>query len=170
MAEEKIYTIPLRREWQKVPIYKRSAKAVRAAKQFLKQHLKEEVKLGPYLNEFIWGKGNRHPPPRVKVRVEEEDKKLIAELINAPRKEKKKDEDTIKIKKPEFLKKKDEKIKVEKGDKKEEKIIEEKKELDKKAIENIPEDKSLEKEEKEIIKSPSVKTASQKKEKVIPKN
>ena len=163
MAEEKIYTIPLRREWQKVPIYKRSGKAIRATKQFLSKHLKQEVRLGVYLNEYIWKQGNRHPPARVKVRIEEEDKKLTAELINAPRKVKKKEkEETITIKKPEFLKKKE--------DKQKEKAEEEKKELDKKAIENIPEDKLLEKEEKEIVKTPSVKTASQKKEKVIPKN
>ena len=134
MAEEKIYTIPLRKEWLKAPIYKRSGKAIRAAKQFLNRHLKKEVNLGPYLNEFIWAKGNRHPPGKVKVRVEDEDGKLTAELINAPRKEKK-DKDKISIKKPKFLQRKAEAEDIE--EKKEEKL-KEKEEETKKAIEKVP--------------------------------
>lgn len=169
MAEEKIYTIPLRKEWLKVPIYKRSRKSITAIKQFLLRHLKKEVKIGPYLNEFIWKQGNRHPPARVKVRVEEEDKILIAELINAPRKEKKKEEDTIKIKKPGFLKKKDEKeVEVVKEEKEKEKIVEEKKEIDKKAIEKVPVDKLKEREEKEMVKIVDDMKKSPKKEHIIP--
>lgn len=168
MAEEKIYTIPLRREWLKVPIYKRSRKSITATKQFLLRHLKKEVKIGPYLNEYIWKQGNRHPPARVKVRIEEEKDKIIAELINAPRKEIKK-EDTIKIKKPGFLKKKEEKeIEITKEDKEKEKIVEEKKEIDKKSIEKVPEDKLREREERERIKIVDDIPKSRKKEGVIP--
>ena len=164
MAEEKIYTIPLRKEWLKVPIYRRSRKAVTATKQFLLRHLKKEVNIGPYLNAYIWKQGNRHPPGKVKIRIEEEKEKLTAELINAPRKEIKREEkgDTIRIKKPEFLKKKDE-VENEK-----EKIAEEKKEIDKKAIEKVPVDRLLEKEEKEIRKIADVKKKSPKKENIIP--
>lgn len=163
MAEEKIYTIPLRREWQKVPIYKRSRKAITATKQFLFRHLKKEVSIGPYLNQYIWKQGNRHPPARVKIRIEEEKEKSIAELINAPRKEIKKEEkeDTIKIKKPGFLKKKEEK------EEEREKIVEEKKEIDKKAIEKVPVDILKEKEEKEIARIAD-KKKSPKKEGIIP--
>ncbi|MAG45334.1 MAG: hypothetical protein CMH63_01000 [Nanoarchaeota archaeon] len=161
MADEKIYTIPLRREWLKVPIYKRSRKAVTATKQYLLKHLKKEVKLGPYLNEFIWEKGNRHPPGKVKVRVEEEGEKTIAELITAPKKEVKKDDkkDTISIKKPKFL--------GGKGKEETEKKVEEKAEIDNKAIEKVPVDKQVEKEEKKEVKPADVKEASPKKEKVI---
>ena len=166
MAEEKIYTIPLRKEWLKVPIYKRSRKSITAIKQFLLRHLKKEVKIGPYLNEFIWKQGNRHPPARVKIRVEEEDKILIAELINAPRKEKKKEEDTIKIKKPGFLKKKE--VEVVNEDIEKEKIAEEKKEIDKKAIERVPVDKLKEKEEKKTEKIVDDMKKSPKKEHIIP--
>lgn len=171
MAEEKIYTIPLRKEWLKVPIYKRSRKSITAIKQFLLRHLKKEVKIGPYLNEYIWKQGNRHPPARVKIRIEEEDKKLIAELINAPRKEIKKEEkeDLIKIKKPGFLKKKEEKeMEIVKEDEKKEKIAEEKKEIDKRAIEKVPEDKLREKEEKERVKIVDDIPKSRKKEGIIP--
>ncbi len=164
MAEEKIYTIPLRKEWLKVPIYKRSRKAITATKQFLFRHLKKEVSVGPYLNEYIWKQGNRHPPGKVKIRIEEEKEKLTAELINAPRKEIKKEEkeDTIKIKKPEFLKKKEDK------ESEKEKIVEEKKDIDRKAIEKVPVDRLLEKEEKEIRSVVDAKKMSPKKENIIP--
>ena len=159
MAEEKIYTVPLRKEWLKVPIYRRGKKSIAAIKKFFNQHLKKEIKIGPYLNEFIWEKGNRHPPGKVKVRVEEEKDKTIVELINAPKAEKKEEKKT-----------KTKKVEEVKGDKETKKIIEEKKEETKKAIENVPED-LLEKtspREEGII--PKGKDASQKKEKVIPKN
>ncbi|MBS3151316.1 60S ribosomal protein L31 [Candidatus Woesearchaeota archaeon] len=171
MAEERIYTIPLRKEWLKVPVYKRSRKAITATKQFLFRHLKKEVNVGPYLNEYIWKQGNRHPPARVKIRIEDEKGKLTAELINAPRKEIKKEdkEDIIKIKKPEFLKKKEEKeVKVVKDEGEKEKIAEEKKEIDKKAIEKVPVDKLREREEKEMVKSADTQPKSLKKEGFIP--
>ena len=159
MAEEKIYTIPLRKEWLKVPIYKRSAKAIRATKQFLSKHLKKEVMLGPYLNEFIWGKGNRHPPGKVKVRVEEEGEKLVAELINAPKKEKKAEK---KSKVPKFLQKKE--VEAENVDEKKEEELKEKKEETKKAIEKVPTAHELARESGIADK----REASNKKEGIIP--
>ena len=48
---ERTYIIPLRKEWLKVPIYKRTKKAVKATKEFLQKHMKvETVKLGRHLN------------------------------------------------------------------------------------------------------------------------
>ena len=155
MAEERIYTIPLRKEWQKVSIHGRGGKANRAAKEFLNKHMKKEVKLGPYLNEFIWGKGNRHPPPRVKVRIEQDGETLTAELINAPRKEKKTE------------KKADKKeVKAVKVDEKKEEALKEKQEETKKAIEKVPAAHELTKESGLAEE----RNISQKKEKVIPKN
>ncbi len=170
MAEEKIYTIPLRRKWLKVPIYKRSKKAITATKQFLFRHLKKEVNIGPYLNEYIWKQGNRHPPGKVKVRIEEEKERLTAELINAPRKETKieEKEDTIKIKKPGFLKKKEVKEETADKDVKKEKILEEKEDIDKKAIEKVPVDRLREREERDAGKLADVKKKSPKKEGIIP--
>lgn len=89
MAEERTYNIPLRKEWLKVPIYKRASKSVRAVKQFIKKHTKsEDIRLGRYLNQELWSRGNRHPPPKVSVTtklVEEKDKKYVqVELVGAP--------------------------------------------------------------------------------------
>tara|TARA_Y100000310_G_scaffold345220_2_gene462819 strand:- start:1429 stop:1998 length:570 start_codon:yes stop_codon:yes gene_type:complete len=67
MAERK-YIIPLRKEYQKAPIYARTKKAVKAIREYLQKHMKyEEVKLGRNLNMYIWQNGNRNPPHKVEV-------------------------------------------------------------------------------------------------------
>ena len=68
---ERNYIIPLRREFQKAPIYKKAQKAAYATKQFLQKHMKmENVKLGRHLNMAIWKNGPRNPPAKVEVHVE----------------------------------------------------------------------------------------------------
>ncbi|MDP2909293.1 MAG: 50S ribosomal protein L31e [Nanoarchaeota archaeon] len=125
MAEERTYNIPLRKEWLKVPIYKRASKSVRAVKQFIKKHTKsEDIRIGRYLNQELWSRGNRHPPPKVSVTtklVEEKDKKYVqVELVGAPE-EKPKEE-------------KKEKAKEEKKEAKEEKKEEKPKKETKKTV------------------------------------
>ena len=85
MAEEKIHIIPLRKEWLKVPRWKRSRKSIRAVREYLIKHMKsEDVKLGKYLNEFIWEKGMKKPPGKIKVRVSKDGDIVRAELFDAP--------------------------------------------------------------------------------------
>ena len=46
---ERIYNIPLRKEYQKAPRYKKSGKAMRAIKEFILKHTKvKEVRVGKY--------------------------------------------------------------------------------------------------------------------------
>jgi large subunit ribosomal protein L31e len=82
---ERVYIIPLRREWLKTQKYKRAKKAVTGVKYFLMRHMKAKldmVKLGPELNEEIWKHGMKNPPSRVKVNVIKDDKGLVtAELF-----------------------------------------------------------------------------------------
>jgi len=86
MAElERTYIIPLRREWLRVPKYRRAKRAVHAVQNFLKRHMKakdlENVKLGRFLNEAIWARGINNPPHKIKVNVNKDDKGLVfAEL------------------------------------------------------------------------------------------
>ncbi|KHO45172.1 MAG: 50S ribosomal protein L31, large subunit ribosomal protein L31e [archaeon GW2011_AR3] len=86
MAVERIYTIPLRKEWLKAPKYRRAKKAVDAARQFLEKHMKsEDVNLGKYLNLFIWKHGIKNPPAYIKVKVTKNDAgRVDAELVDAP--------------------------------------------------------------------------------------
>ncbi len=86
---ERTYVIPLRREFRKVPKYKRAKKATRALKEFLTRHMKPapdtEPKLGKYLNLEVWKHGIRNPPCRVKVIATKDDKGQVwAELFGAP--------------------------------------------------------------------------------------
>src|SRR3989344_3614162 len=85
MADEKLFTIPLRKEFLKAPIYKRSSKAVRAVKQFIVRHLKtEKVNVGPQLNLQIWSRGKSNPPTRVKVHAMVRDGIGFVELVDVP--------------------------------------------------------------------------------------
>jgi len=161
MVDEKIYTVPLRREFLKAPKYARTKKAVRVLKSYLLKHLKKEVKIGKYLNLELWKNGRKNPPSKIKIRVEEVEDKTVAELINAPRPviEEKKD-DKISIKKPKFLGGKKEETETEKIA---DKVEEEKKEETKKAIEKVPEKKEEVKESGVVEKE----HAHRKQEKVI---
>ncbi|MBI3033522.1 60S ribosomal protein L31 [Candidatus Woesearchaeota archaeon] len=79
---ERTYTIPLRREFLKVPKYKRAEKASRAVREFLVKHMKcPTVSIGKYLNQALWVHGMRNPPSRVKVTVVKQDQKVLAELF-----------------------------------------------------------------------------------------
>ena len=82
---ERTYNIPLRREFQKVPCWKRSKKAVRAAKEFLQKHMKsEDVRLSKEVNEKIWQHGIKNPPHHVKVTVSKDKEGVVrAELFGA---------------------------------------------------------------------------------------
>lgn len=85
MATERTYVIPLRREFLKAPLYRRTKKATTALKEFLTKHMKsQDVRLGRDLNEFIWKHGIQNPPSRVKVTVTKDDKGVVkAELFGS---------------------------------------------------------------------------------------
>jgi len=79
--EEMIYTIPLRREWLKVPRKKRANRTVNVVKEFLSKHMKaSEVNISPKLNEFFWKKGISNPPGSVKVKVSRDKGTVTARL------------------------------------------------------------------------------------------
>jgi len=95
---ERQYTIPLRSEFQKVPIFLKTRKAVKTIKKFTMRHMKvEEVKIGKYLNLKLWERGNTNPPHKVQVVIElvsekkdgKERKFARVELLGAPKEVKK---------------------------------------------------------------------------------
>ena len=89
---ERTYNVPLRKEFQKVPRYKKTNKAVTAVKQFLSKHMKSDnVKIGKSINEQIWKHGIKNPPHHVKITVTKDDKgEVKAELFGMKKKEDKK--------------------------------------------------------------------------------
>ena len=101
---ERVYNIPLRKEYRKVPRWKRTKKATTALKEFLQKHMKsEDVKLGKEINEELWKHGIRNPPHHVKVTVTKDSEGVVkAELFGrkvkaAPEKKKEKSKLASKI-------------------------------------------------------------------------
>ncbi len=89
MAElERTYTIPLRREWLRVPKYKRAKRAIHAVQNFLKRHMRaelENVKVGNSINLEIWKHGIRNPPSRVRITTKKDDNGIVfAEMFGKP--------------------------------------------------------------------------------------
>ena len=128
---EREYIIPLRAKWKKVPRYKRANKAIKAIKEFLARHMKirdrdlDKIKLDKYLNEFVWTRGIRKPPIKVKVKAVKEGDIVRVELSDMPEK--------MKFKKARLEKREKEAAEIGKKKKKEEK----------------PEEKTMEKTEEE---------------------
>ena len=66
---ERLYTIPLR-VVLKVPRWRRAARAIRFVRSFIARHMKSEaVKIDPKVSEYIWSRGAKKPPRRVKVKA-----------------------------------------------------------------------------------------------------
>lgn len=86
---EREYIIPLRKKVKIVPRYKKTNKAVRTIKEFLVRHMKirdrdlKKVKIDKYLNEYLWNRGIRHPPIRIKVKAVKEGDVVRAELAES---------------------------------------------------------------------------------------
>src|SRR3972149_4769635 len=74
MAIERVYNVPLRHEFLKVPKYKRARKAITALREFISKHMKsDDVWLGRKANIKIWERGMKNPPHHIKVKVIKED-------------------------------------------------------------------------------------------------
>jgi len=119
MAEEKIFTIPLRKAFE-LERQKRAKNASKIVRAFLKRHMKSEnIKIGKSINEAIWKRSISKPPRKVRIHVLKEEDIIYAEMLGVD----------IKTPSKEDVKKKEEKKKEKK-----EKIKEERKERKKKTI------------------------------------
>jgi len=83
MVIKRNYNIPLRKEFQKVPYYKKSKKAITAVIEFLKKHMKSDtIKIGKHLNEKVWENGIRNPPHHIEIVAIKDDEGVVkAELV-----------------------------------------------------------------------------------------
>lgn len=89
---ERVYNVPLRSQWLKIPRYKRAKKASAALRAFLSKHMKSDnVKIGRMANLELWKHGIKNPPHHIKVKaVKEADGTVKAELMGFDYKEEKK--------------------------------------------------------------------------------
>ena len=78
---ERVYTIPLRVGFIKVPRYYRAKRAVNQIRKYIEKHMKtDDVRIGKYLNEYVWAKGITNPPGKVTVKTIREDGYVTVEL------------------------------------------------------------------------------------------
>lgn len=67
---ERVYTIPLRAGFIKVPKYYRAKRAISQIRKFIEKHMKtEDVRIGNVLNEEVWSRGIKNPPGKVTVKA-----------------------------------------------------------------------------------------------------
>jgi large subunit ribosomal protein L31e len=87
---EREYVIPLRKEWMKVPRYRKTNKAVKAVKEFLVRHMKirdgdlNKIKVDRYVNELLWMRGVKNPPSKIKIKAIKEGDIVRVELVDMP--------------------------------------------------------------------------------------
>jgi large subunit ribosomal protein L31e len=75
---ERTYNVPLRKEYQKVPRWRKTKKAVKALREFLVRHMKSEnIKLDEDVNNELWKHGIRNPPHHLKVVARKDDKGAV---------------------------------------------------------------------------------------------
>lgn len=91
--QERVYNIPLRREWLKQTSVQRANRAVSAIQGFLFRHMKAtEVKISPKLNEKIWEHGVHRPPAKIRIKARKDDKGIVTARLPEEIELEKKDE------------------------------------------------------------------------------
>jgi len=89
---EREYIIPLRAKRMHVPRFKKTPKSVKIVKEFLAKHMKvperdlDKVKLDRYVNEYLWARGIKNPPHKIKVKATKEGDIVKVELVEMPTK------------------------------------------------------------------------------------
>lgn len=90
-TDSKEYIIPLRREWLKIPRYRRAGRAIKAIKEYIAKHMKvpdrntDLVRVDMYLNQEVWFKGRKSPPAKIKVKAHKEGDTIVVELAEMPK-------------------------------------------------------------------------------------
>ena len=123
MADEKMWTVPLRKELLKVSRYRRAKRAVSAVRDFAERQVKSEVLIGQELNLKLHEHGRQNPPPKGKGKAYKFKEKGVVYFVEGT------------VMKEEVKKKKsEEKVKVESkvpaAEEKSEKLDEEKKKVE----------------------------------------
>ncbi len=138
-SKERIYTIPLRREWLKARKNYRACRSVSAVKAFLSRHMKSDsVMISESLNQFLWKRGVHKPPSRIRVKASLDDEGRIRamlpeEKMETDKKESKPPEKTEKEKPEQTVREKEQKPEATKKESPDEKAASE----TKKEAENI---------------------------------
>jgi large subunit ribosomal protein L31e len=66
---ERIYTVNFRKAWI-TPQYRRTDRVINILREFAERHMKtDDIKIDQYLNRYLWRRGKRNPPRKVRIRM-----------------------------------------------------------------------------------------------------
>jgi large subunit ribosomal protein L31e len=71
-ADERLFTVPLRKSWLKVPKNRRAKRSVNTIRSFLSRHMKApeaDIRISSKLNDTIWIRGAAKPPGKVRIKA-----------------------------------------------------------------------------------------------------
>ena len=71
-ADERLLTVPLRREWLKAPLNRRARRSITAIRAHLSRHMKvpgADIRISAKLNDSIWIRGAGKPPARIRLKA-----------------------------------------------------------------------------------------------------
>jgi len=70
IQEERIYVVPLAKDYMKAPNWNRTKRAVKTLRKFVTRHMKPEaLYVSQEVNERLWENGIKNPPRKIRVRV-----------------------------------------------------------------------------------------------------
>lgn len=71
-ADERLLTIPLRREWLKAPMNRRARRSITTIRGHLSRHMKvpgSDIRISAKLNDAVWTRGAGKPPARIRLKA-----------------------------------------------------------------------------------------------------
>ena len=96
--EESIYTVNFRKAGI-TPEYKRTNRVVGILREFTRRHMKtDDIKIDQYLNRYLWQRGKRNPPRRIRVRMTKDESDTVVVSLYEEFKERKSQKGDIEIK------------------------------------------------------------------------
>ncbi|MGH9978044.1 MAG: 50S ribosomal protein L31e, partial [Nitrososphaeraceae archaeon] len=96
--EESIYTVNFRKAWI-TPEYKRTNRVVGILREFAKRHMKtDDIKIDQYLNRYLWQRGKRNPPRKIRVRMTKDETDTVVISIYEEVKERKYPPEDLEVK------------------------------------------------------------------------
>ena len=96
--EESIYTVNFRKAWI-TPEYKRTNRVVGILREFAKRHMKtEDIKIDQYLNRYLWMRGKRNPPRKIRVRMTKDETDTVVVSLYEEFKERKPQTEDLEVK------------------------------------------------------------------------
>jgi large subunit ribosomal protein L31e len=96
--EESIYTVNFRKAWI-TPEYKRTNRVVGILREFAKRHMKtDDIKIDQYLNRYLWMRGKRNPPRKIRVRMTKDETDTVVVSLYEEFKERKSQTEDLEVK------------------------------------------------------------------------